>query len=84
MGRMVDIGEDFPEVFDRVFIARSGSWTPPWLDPQFERFIAGAPRRQVKFDEPHWDIVRDWDEEEVEKYKAAVADVMARHEAGAR
>jgi hypothetical protein len=29
--------------FDLVFVARSGAWTPPWLDEQFEAFVAAAP-----------------------------------------
>jgi len=28
--------------YDKVFICRSGAWTPPWFDDQFEEFVAGS------------------------------------------
>jgi len=36
--------------FDRVFICRSGSWTPSWLDAKFSRFVYGNPlgKRPIK------------------------------------
>lgn len=30
-------------VFDAIFICRSGAWTPPWLDRDFQTFTNGAP-----------------------------------------
>lgn len=32
----------FP-IFDRIFIARSGGWTPSWVDPQFNAFMEDCP-----------------------------------------
>ena len=50
--------------FDRVFVCSSGSWTPPWLDEDFERFIARAPvRTRVNLDGMQR---RTWDTAEVE------------------
>jgi hypothetical protein len=34
-------------IFNRVIIARSGSWVPPWLDDKFEAFLNTAPRDVV-------------------------------------
>ena len=31
------------EPFDFVFICRSGAWVPPWLDEEFDQFIAACP-----------------------------------------
>lgn len=30
-------------VFDKVFIARSGSWSPPWIDNKFVEFVNSCP-----------------------------------------
>lgn len=30
-------------MFDRVFVARSGGWTPSWVDPQFHAFMRDCP-----------------------------------------
>jgi hypothetical protein len=51
--------------FDRVFIARSGAWTPPWIDAEFKRFVEAAPLApQVVpgYEDPM--VVREWDEAE--------------------
>lgn len=41
--RVVDDGQPVAGVFDRVFICRSGAWVPPWVDDQFEGFVAACP-----------------------------------------
>jgi hypothetical protein len=41
--RGLDGGRDIGAPFDLVFVARSGAWTPPWLDEGFEAFLAAAP-----------------------------------------
>lgn len=33
------------QVFDRVFICRSGAWAPSWLDKDFEKFVAKCPAK---------------------------------------
>ena len=44
-------GDDAPDdlpIFDRVFVCRSGAWTPPWLDDAYDAFLAACPvARQV-------------------------------------
>ena len=32
----------FP-AFDRVFLCRSGGWSPSWLDPKFNAFVQACP-----------------------------------------
>jgi hypothetical protein len=47
-------------VFDRVFVCRSGTWTPPWLDGRFLEFVLAAPlasRTELESCSP-----RQWDE----------------------
>lgn len=51
--RAVDDGAPVLLPFDRVFICRSGAWTPPWIDADFEEFVARCPvgkRRSVGSD----------------------------------
>jgi hypothetical protein len=40
--------------FDIVFVARSSAWTPPWLDEQFETFLASAPVSHHVCLDPIW------------------------------
>ncbi len=40
--RMIDDGTPFAEPFGRVFVCRSGAWTPSWLDDKFETFVKAA------------------------------------------
>lgn len=51
----VDCGNGDPAVpFDIVFVARSGTWTPPWLDGALTAFLEAAPvARRVCLD-PVW------------------------------
>src|ERR1041385_4341320 len=38
--------------FHRIFLCRSGGWTPPWLDDQFDAFIAACPvTEKIKLDD---------------------------------
>jgi len=41
--RQFDDGSPVPVTFHRVFICRSGAWTPPWLDPKFHQFVDACP-----------------------------------------
>lgn len=44
--RQVDDEEPLPQLFHRVFVCRSGAWTPPWVDDKFIDFIAACPVQQ--------------------------------------
>lgn len=56
----------------RVFVCRSGAWSPPWHDAAFERFIAAlkavADRGDVTYMEPV--EARPWDTEAVQREAA--------------
>lgn len=54
--------------FDTIFVCRSGAWTPPWCDHDFEDFITDAPVNELVGLEDC--SPRDWDEDAV---KAMVA-----------
>jgi len=43
MARRVDTGLGAFPTFDRVFVCRSGGWSPPWLDAQFDQFLQDCP-----------------------------------------
>ena len=44
ISRAIDDGRYcIDQVFDRVFIARSGAWTPPWIDKNFAEFVESCP-----------------------------------------
>lgn len=47
--RRVDEGGPIPGV-DRVFLARSGAWVPPWADAAFFAFLSEAPWPKVNLD----------------------------------
>lgn len=47
--RQIDDVQPMSEPFDRLLIVRSGAWVPPWLDANWERFIAACPiKRKVR------------------------------------
>jgi hypothetical protein len=52
--RAIDDGRNLPVSFDVVFVARSSAWTPPWLDDQFEAFLAAAPVAEHTCLDPAW------------------------------
>ena len=61
-------GADRPVVFDTIFLCRSASWAPPWIDPQFKTLLDTCPvpnsRRVVLQDDiPGGWPCREWDEE---------------------
>ena len=39
----LDPGTPFHKQFDRIFVCRSGAWTPSWLEEAFWDFIASCP-----------------------------------------
>lgn len=41
--RQMDHEQPVDLVFDRLFVCRSGSWVPPWLDAAFDSFLASCP-----------------------------------------
>ena len=43
--RRVDDGAAVDVTFDRVFVCRSGAWTPPWTDAKFFDFVSRCPTR---------------------------------------
>lgn len=52
------------------FLARSDSWTPPYLDPEFERLAKGLGYPlQLPSDPPDLPLVREWSKERVEEAK---------------
>lgn len=70
--------EGFP-TFDRIFLCRSGAWTPPWVDEQFFAFVAACPaRRTVWLDDLKPRVWREAAEQalatriELERLQAAV------------
>ena len=51
VNRQIDDGKDLSVTFDRVFICRSGAWTPPWIDQKFMNFVRRCPiSRTVNMD----------------------------------
>lgn len=45
----IDNGQQFKRRFDRVFVCRSGAWTPTWLEDKFWRFVEECPaKKKVK------------------------------------
>ena len=68
--RAVDDGEPVDTIFDRVFIARSGAWTPPWVDEQFQELVASCPVMLTEAIDD-LELVRPWNAEAmVEQMKA--------------
>lgn len=55
--------------FDTVFVCRSGAWTPPWCDHDFEDFITDAPVNELYALEDCQP--REWNEDEVKAVVAA-------------
>jgi len=41
--RVVDDGDPLPYNISSIFICRSGTWVPSWLDNQFNKLISGCP-----------------------------------------
>ncbi|MCX9190083.1 hypothetical protein C3Y87_01375 [Carbonactinospora thermoautotrophica] len=67
--RRVDDEAPVRVVFDRVFVCRSGAWTPPWLDEAFFAFLRAAPAaRRVNLDGVR---ARRFDREGLERSVAA-------------
>jgi hypothetical protein len=58
-------------VFDTIFLCRSASWAPPWIDPQFKTLLDTCPvpnsRRVVLQDDiPGGWPCREWNLAELE------------------
>jgi hypothetical protein len=63
--------------FDIVFVARSSAWTPPWLDEQFETFLASAPVSHHVCLDPLWRTPR-FDRAWIELLRE-LPDIVATH-----
>jgi hypothetical protein len=64
LDRDFDDPEEETPVFDRVFLCRSGAWTPPWVDPAFRQFISDCPvEPRTCLEGPDWSSVRRFDVE---------------------
>lgn len=44
--RRIDTGGPVEDVFDAVYICRSGAWVPPWCDEQFTEFVDALGERE--------------------------------------
>jgi hypothetical protein len=66
--RLIDAPENRPytTVFDRVFVCRSGAWTPPWCDDAFSKFLLDCPARGGQFCLDKMQM-RPWSEAQVER-----------------
>jgi len=64
--RQIDDGKDLSPIFDRVFVCRSGAWTPPWIDHKFMTFLRACPiSRVVNMDNLK---IRNLDEEQFQGF----------------
>lgn len=63
--RRFDDGLPVGLTFHHVFICRSGAWTPPWIDPSFDTFVAACPVRDRVVDDTV--APRQWDEAAVDE-----------------
>lgn len=67
--RIIDIEEMFVNKnFHRIFVCRSGGWSPSWLDDQFDQFIAACPvATKINLDGM---VNRQWDQKRLEEETA--------------
>jgi len=77
--RQVDDGKPVDVVFDRIFVARSGAWVPPWLDDKWEQFIQDCPM-EVTDILGELTMVRDWDLSLVQQELDVRKQLMKMHE----
>jgi hypothetical protein len=60
LNRQLDEGKTIKQpTFHRVFLCRSGAWTPPWLDSDYATFLEAAPisKKQALQEYP---LLREW------------------------
>lgn len=77
--RVMYDGEPLSEVIDRVFLCRSGSWVPPWLDEKFKEFVESCPvGSPVVLGDLQ--LVRDWDFSQVQRENEVKQQLLAMHE----
>lgn len=61
--RRFDNGKPVRKPFHRIFVCRSGAWVPPWLDAEFEAFLAACPvETKIDLHRPQLSP-RDWNPE---------------------
>jgi hypothetical protein len=67
--KIVGLDDDWGvKQIDKVHVCRSGCWTPPWLDRQFESFVLDRRQPVIKMQEGPWDPMRArWTKEEMEE-----------------
>lgn len=71
-------GDEDYDVFHRVFICRSGSWTPPWVDDKFVKFVHSCPNfAKARGVGPFVDLLtpRRWDMKMAEDMAVANAEL---------
>lgn len=79
--RKMDDGLSNDVVFDVVHICRSGAWTPPWCDEQFNQFVHSWDADEVtdELDEEHAPLTpREFDLEAAQLDADAMNELMAR------
>lgn len=77
--RRVDDGLLVEDVIDRIYICRSGSWVPPWLDDKWEQFVKDCPVQPPTII-GDLKMVRDWDTSQVEQDLDARRQLMKMQE----
>lgn len=71
------------EGVDRVYVCRSGAWVPPWLDPDFLRFV-NTPEVAMRVGLEPDPIIREWSTTDVEQQAAAWTALRKHSESTAR
>jgi hypothetical protein len=74
LDRRVDNKYPVTETINHVFVCRSSSWVPSWLDPYFTDFVLSCPvnAKPVEIDRANVLLPRRWDQEEAEKMASEV------------
>ncbi len=75
----LDPGKPFNKPFDRVYISRSGAWTPSWLDDDFADFLKSCPawEKRKRLDGL---IRRDFNLEDARRMQAQVSQTIKEAE----
>ena len=73
-------GDTDQKFFHKVFICRSGSWTPPWLDDKFVNFVKSCPvfaKLRQKNLVADLLVPREWSQKMAEDMAKANAELLA-------
>ena len=77
-----DDGTDQAEPFHRIYVARSGAWTPTWCDLDFQAFIDACPvgkKVDLSAMEGHPVLPREFDMAQAEATAQQWTEAMAAH-----